>query len=100
MNLTTAVHSLAFSADGAMLALASHDAKNALRVAHMDSCTVFENWPTQVSRVHLRMMMRGCACKVICNRALKQHAAACLNGQLAIGYMKRSKHESHSGRSC
>ena len=27
--------------------MASKDAKNALRVAHVDSGTVFENWPTQ-----------------------------------------------------
>ena len=49
MNLTTGITSLAHSPDGAMLALASKDAKNALRVAHLDSCTVFENWPTMVS---------------------------------------------------
>ena len=50
LNLTTAVHGLGFSPDGAMLALSSRDAKNALRIAHLDSCTIFENWPTRVSK--------------------------------------------------
>ena len=48
MNLTTGVDGLIFSPDGAMLALSSRDAKNALRIAHLNSCTVFENWPTLV----------------------------------------------------
>lgn len=45
-NLTTAVSSLAFSHDGALLALASRAKRNALRIAHVPSLRVYANWPT------------------------------------------------------
>ncbi|KAK9791599.1 hypothetical protein WJX73_001142 [Symbiochloris irregularis] len=46
MNLATQVDTLQFSPDGQMLAMSSCRAKAALRVAHVPSQTVFENWPT------------------------------------------------------
>lgn len=46
LNLRDEVDTLSFSPDGQMLALASRMAKNALRIAHVSSRTVFENWPT------------------------------------------------------
>jgi len=52
MNLTTAVDSLAFSADGQMLAMASRMKKDALRLVHLPSCTVFSNWPTSRTPLH------------------------------------------------
>ncbi|GAB0491094.1 hypothetical protein MMPV_002342 [Pyropia vietnamensis] len=54
-NLTTAVGAAAFSPDGAMLASSSYKVKNALRLAHVASRSVFANWPTVktgLGRVH------------------------------------------------
>ncbi len=49
MNLTTPVETLRFNHDGQLLAMASRWAKNALRVVHLPSATVFANWPTSKS---------------------------------------------------
>lgn len=46
MNLTTQVDTLAFSADGDILACASRMKKDALRLVHVPTRTVFANWPT------------------------------------------------------
>lgn len=46
-NLTTAISSLAFSPDGQMLAMASDQKRDAFRLVHIPSFTVFKNWPTQ-----------------------------------------------------
>ena len=46
MNLTTAVDSLAFSPDRQLLAMGSRLKKDALRLVHVPSCTVYQNWPT------------------------------------------------------
>mgnify|MGYP002883850964 FL=1 len=46
MNLTTKVDTLAFNPDGQMLAAASSLKRNALRLLHVPSRTVFSNWPT------------------------------------------------------
>ncbi|KAK1865025.1 hypothetical protein I4F81_007561 [Pyropia yezoensis] len=54
-NLTTPVGAAAFSPDGAILASSSYKVKNALRLAHVASRSVFANWPTVktgLGRVH------------------------------------------------
>jgi U3 small nucleolar RNA-associated protein 18 len=45
-NLTTTVDSLGFNHDGQLLAMASRWKRDALRVVHVPSRTVFSNWPT------------------------------------------------------
>ncbi|OTB06643.1 hypothetical protein M426DRAFT_318697 [Hypoxylon sp. CI-4A] len=47
MQLTTPVTVLTFSSDGQILAFASRHKKDALRLAHLPSCTVYRNWPTE-----------------------------------------------------
>lgn len=51
-NLTTTIDNLAFNADGKLLAFSSHDKKDAVRIAHIPSLTVYSNWPT--ARANLR----------------------------------------------
>ncbi len=46
-QLTTSIHVLQFSPDGQILVLASRAKKDAMKVIHLPSCTVFQNWPTQ-----------------------------------------------------
>jgi WD40 repeat protein len=46
MQLTTPVTFLTFSPDGQILAFGSTHKKDALRLAHLPSCTVYRNWPT------------------------------------------------------
>lgn len=46
MQLTTPVTFLTFSPDGQILAFGSNHKKDALRLAHLPSCTVYRNWPT------------------------------------------------------
>lgn len=45
-HLTTPTSALVFSADGQMLVLASRWKRDALRIVHLPSCTVYKNWPT------------------------------------------------------
>ncbi|THZ21171.1 WD40 repeat-like protein [Aureobasidium pullulans] len=45
-NLTTPISHLTFSPDGQMLVMASRWKKDALRIVHLPTCTVFKNWPT------------------------------------------------------
>ena len=45
-QLTTTISSLEFSPDGQILCMASRAKKDALRLVHLPSCTVFTNWPT------------------------------------------------------
>lgn len=47
MQLTTPVTILTFSPDGQLLAFGSRHKKDALRLAHLPSCTVYRNWPTE-----------------------------------------------------
>ncbi|RYO84025.1 hypothetical protein DL766_001293 [Monosporascus sp. MC13-8B] len=47
MQLTTPVTFLTFSPDGQILAFGSRHKKDALRLAHLPSCTVYRNWPTE-----------------------------------------------------
>lgn len=45
-QLTTTISSLEFSPDGQMLCMASRAVRDALRMVHLPTCTVFSNWPT------------------------------------------------------
>jgi U3 small nucleolar RNA-associated protein 18 len=45
-HLTTPTSHLAFAPDGQMLIMASQWKRDALRLVHLPSCTVFANWPT------------------------------------------------------
>lgn len=46
-NLTTPITVVAFTPDGQVLAFGSDKKKDALRLVHLPSCTVYRNWPTQ-----------------------------------------------------
>ena len=46
-QLTTAISVVTFSPDGQLLAFGSHFKKDALRLVHLPSCTVYRNWPTE-----------------------------------------------------
>ncbi|KAF1985403.1 WD40 repeat-like protein [Aulographum hederae CBS 113979] len=46
-QLVTPTSHLAFSPDGQILAMSSRWKRNAFRLVHLPSCTVFKNWPTQ-----------------------------------------------------
>ena len=49
-NLTTPVSHLHFSPpDGQLLAIASQWKRDALRLVHLPSCTVYKNWPTSAT---------------------------------------------------
>ncbi|KAI9880034.1 MAG: hypothetical protein M1830_005953 [Pleopsidium flavum] len=45
-QLTTATSNLEFSTDGQLLAMSSRWKRDALRLVHLPSCTVYRNWPT------------------------------------------------------
>jgi U3 small nucleolar RNA-associated protein 18 len=51
LNLTTKVSSLAFNCDGRLLAVASESLKNAVRLVHVPTMTVYGNWPTQATNL-------------------------------------------------
>ncbi|OAA48644.1 WD domain, G-beta repeat containing protein [Metarhizium rileyi] len=46
-QLITPITVLAFSPDGQLLAFGSREKKDALRLVHLPSCTVYRNWPTE-----------------------------------------------------
>ncbi|KAF8477249.1 WD40-repeat-containing domain protein [Kalaharituber pfeilii] len=48
-NLVTSISSLEFGVDGQVLCMASNAKKDALRLVHMPSCTVYQNWPTSAT---------------------------------------------------
>jgi U3 small nucleolar RNA-associated protein 18 len=50
-NLTTKVSSMAFNCDGRLLAMASESLKNAVRLVHVPTMTVYGNWPTQATNL-------------------------------------------------
>ncbi|MBZ3886913.1 U3 small nucleolar RNA-associated protein 18-like protein [Sciurus carolinensis] len=55
MNLVTGITSLAFNPTTEILAIASEKLKEAVRLVHLPSCTVFSNFPvtkTNISHVH------------------------------------------------
>ncbi|KAJ5387364.1 hypothetical protein N7509_009905 [Penicillium cosmopolitanum] len=45
-QLTTPISHLVFAPDGQMLAMGSRWKRDALRLVHLPSCTVYRNWPT------------------------------------------------------
>lgn len=45
-QLTTPTSHLAFSPDGQMLCMGSRWKRDAIRLVHLPSCTVYRNWPT------------------------------------------------------
>ncbi|SPO00837.1 related to UTP18 Possible U3 snoRNP protein involved in maturation of pre-18S rRNA [Cephalotrichum gorgonifer] len=45
-QLVTAITTITFSPDGQLLAFASEPQKDAFRLVHVPSCTVYRNWPT------------------------------------------------------
>ena len=45
-NLLTSISSLCFSPDAQILCIASRAKRDALRLVHLPSCSVFSNWPT------------------------------------------------------
>eukprot|EP00897_Mesotaenium_endlicherianum_P005819 jgi/Mesen1/5265/ME000263S04374 len=52
MNLTTGVDCLRFSPDAQVLAMASRLKRDAVRLVHVPSATVFSNWPSSRSPMH------------------------------------------------
>ncbi|KAK9839364.1 hypothetical protein WJX84_010773 [Apatococcus fuscideae] len=52
LNLTTTIDSIAFGPDSQVLAMASRMKRNALRLVHLPSMTVFQNWPTAQTPLH------------------------------------------------
>jgi len=48
-SLVTSISTLEFSKDGQVLCLASRAKKDALRLVHLPSCTVYQNWPTSAT---------------------------------------------------
>ncbi|KAK3109520.1 U3 snoRNP protein, partial [Teratosphaeriaceae sp. CCFEE 6253] len=48
-HLTTPTSSLTFSPDGQLLVMASKWKRDALKVVHLPSCTVYQNWPTSAT---------------------------------------------------
>lgn len=51
-NLTTTIDTLHFSHDSQMLLMGSRMKKEALRLVHLPSLTVYSNWPTSRSPLH------------------------------------------------
>lgn len=45
-QLVTPITNITFSPDGQLIAFASRPQKDAFRLAHLPSCTVYRNWPT------------------------------------------------------
>lgn len=52
MSLTTPIDSLTFNHDGNLLAMASKIKKDALRLVHIPSQSVFKTWPTSQTPLH------------------------------------------------
>jgi U3 small nucleolar RNA-associated protein 18 len=52
LNLTTSVDTLQYSPDGSVLLMASQKQKDALKLLHTPSNTVFANWPTSKTPLH------------------------------------------------
>lgn len=46
-QLITPITTISFSLDGQLMAFASQHKKDALRLVHLPSCTVYRNWPTE-----------------------------------------------------
>lgn len=46
-HLVTPITVITFSPDGQLMAFGSREKKDALRLVHLPSCTVYRNWPTE-----------------------------------------------------
>jgi len=47
MNITTSISNIAFNSDSQLLAMTSRKTKDCMKLVHMPSLTVYQNWPTQ-----------------------------------------------------
>lgn len=52
MNLTTSISALKFNHDSQLLAIASTTSKDALKIVHLPTRTVYSNWPTANTPLH------------------------------------------------
>ncbi|TMW55916.1 hypothetical protein Poli38472_008564 [Pythium oligandrum] len=52
MQLTTQVDGLKFNPDGQILAMSSRDTRDALKMVHVPTMTVFANWPSSKTPLH------------------------------------------------
>ena len=52
LNLTTTADTATFNGDGQILAVSSRLKRDALRLVHVPSCTVFSNWPSSKTPLH------------------------------------------------
>lgn len=52
MNLTTPIDSILFNCDAQIMLIASRRKKDALKLVHVESQTVFQNWPTSSTPLH------------------------------------------------
>ncbi|KAJ6783599.1 hypothetical protein PWT90_05275 [Aphanocladium album] len=50
-QLVTPITVLAFSPDGQLFAFGSQQKKDALRLVHLPTCTVYRNWPTEQTNI-------------------------------------------------
>lgn len=58
LNLTTAIDEATFNCDGKLLAFSSHDKKNAVKIVHIPTMTVYANWPTARANVRRACSLR------------------------------------------
>lgn len=58
LNLTTSVGNVTFNCDGKLMAFSSHEKKNAIRIAHIPSMTVYSNWPSVRANVRRACCLR------------------------------------------
>ncbi|OQR97149.1 U3 small nucleolar RNA-associated protein 18 [Achlya hypogyna] len=52
MQLTTPITSLQFNGDAQILSMATRETKDALKMVHLPSATVFANWPAKKTPLH------------------------------------------------
>lgn len=52
MNLTTQISCSAFHPSGQLLAMASYESKDALKLVHLPSYSVYSNWPQRLTPLH------------------------------------------------
>ncbi|GAA5986239.1 hypothetical protein JCM10908_006468 [Rhodotorula pacifica] len=51
-NLVTPVTTMRFNHDSQLVALASKSSKDQLKIVHLPTCSVYQNWPTQQTPLH------------------------------------------------
>lgn len=64
-HLTTPTSHLVFSPDGQILAMASKWKRDALRLVHLPSCTVYQNWPTSTTPLGRITGVAFCAGEIV-----------------------------------